>query len=302
LEQQPIFEIFDRSHFEQHFLPMNKISYQNNPTMSVNGETLKTLIDELVQELKQKKKKFKNFTLITKKNFNRRAKSGLIILKFNDYPFIVKLFMENPKSFTAPFSKGFETKFFFLMGGGTNRHLLGFTRIRNLDAINARLQKDPYWSKTVYTPRKWFLLPTDSQWIEIVGENIGEHPVQKTVIPGTYAIIADAIDAQRSFSLLSRQDTEISMKLCNFLELMIDPHIDNYLVEKETGKTFLVDTEHFPSFIGLKEKIVFNDYTSWYGFMCWKATKDIFFRTKSTRKAAQTAKNFLGPLSSSKHC
>ena len=77
------------------------------------------------------------------------------------------------------------------------------------------------------------------------------------------------------------------MELCNYLDLWIDPHIDNFMPEKGTDKIVIVDTEHFPSFVGLKEPVTFSGYLSWYTYLATKCLKSMFFRTKKERRQAQ---------------
>ena len=79
------------------------------------------------------------------------------------------------------------------MGGGVNRHLSGFTRIKNAQAFKEFITKNPYWQSRVDMPRKWFWLPCNTRWITIAGANIGKYKQVSIDIPGTYCIVADAI-------------------------------------------------------------------------------------------------------------
>lgn len=287
LEYKPLFEAFDTSFFNTHMLPSGPIAYRYQAETTVPGEHLSSLIEQLIGEIQQGKKQYTHFSIIRKKNFNRRKKCGLLILKFKNYPFVVKIFMETPQSFVKPYAKGVEPIFFFLMAGGVNRHLIGFTRIANLETINEKIANDPHWQNFVSTPRKWFWQPHNPQWIELYGTNLGPRQSAYTKIPGTYAIIADAIDGDHTCSIFNKQDKKLCMDLCNSLNHIIDPHIDNYIKEHATNKLVIVDTEHFPTVAGLKEEgLSFNNYLSWYSFLSQKCAQTAFFRTKSERTQA----------------
>jgi len=295
LQEYPLFGIFDYSHFFANYLPIGPISFRNNPEVTVDGTVLAHLIDELLEEVNQKKrlrklkhkKEFTHFTVLRKRNFNRRKKCGFLILKCKDYPFVVKLSIETPESFTQPYKKGFEPTIFFFMAGGINRHLSGFTRIKNAQHIRNYIAKGNL-SVKFDIPRKWFYIPQRSKWIKLQGTNIGQHKYIDTEIPGTYCIVADAIEYERKFSLLNKNDRKISMYFCNLIDFYIDPHIDNFMVEKGTNKIIIVDTEHFPSITGLTD--VNNIYTSqlhWYSDLTIKCLQDMFLRDKETRKYIQ---------------
>ena len=273
-------------------LPKGTISFRNKPSESVQGKVLTDLVEELLVEVQKKKKKFKHFTVLRKVNFNTKLRCGLLILKFKDHPFVLKLFIENPKTFVNPYAKGFEPMCFFVMAGGINRHLTGFTRIKNLGQVRKKIQTHDHWSKIIDFPRKWFWLPNNSRWIEITGHNIGNKKKLTTKLPSVYGIIADAIKADKTFSLFNKNEKKVGMELCNYLEHAIDPHIDNFMREKATNKIIMVDTEHFPSVVGLKQKNEFHNYISWYTFLALKCSKDGFFRTKRERKEAQKPSGF----------
>lgn len=286
LEKYPIFETFDKDFLMSQHLPQSGISFRHNDGI-VDGALLDTLVHGLLKEVKAGKKKYKNFTILANHNFNRRQQCGLLIVKFNDYPFVLKLFMESPKTFVQPMEKGFEPTFFFYMGGGVNRHLSGFTRIKNLHVVKERLAQSDYWAERVVTPRKWFWMPQKKEWMEIIGNNIGPEKTVITHIPATYGIIADAIDCEGTFSLHNYEHTQTALALCNYLDLWIDPHINNFMFEKSTGKIAIVDTEHFPTVVGLKETPQFKDYYSWYSYLINKCSGDMIFCTKKELLAKQ---------------
>ncbi len=288
LTEYSLFQTFDEKFFNNHLLPSEKIVYRADTSKTVSGEILKKLIDELIDEMYAGKKTFKHFTIIRNRDFNSSEFMGLIILKFNDYPFVVKLFMETPKSLASPYSKGIVPLFTFYMGGGINRHLIGFTRIKNLEIITAKIKADPSWSTFIDTPRKWFLRPNKSKWIEITGHNFGTKEPIKKCLPGTYCIIADAIESSRKTSMLNKRDNTLCLDVCKFLDFWIDPHIDNFMWEAGTNKLVVVDTEHFPSLMGFEQNMMFDSYVSWLTYLAGKFLNDTFFRSKAERRSFQT--------------
>ncbi len=172
--------------------------------------------------------------------------------------------------------------FFYFMGGGVNRHLSGFTRIKNAETFRAILDNNPYWKSRVDMPRKWYWLPEDARWITISGSNIGRYKQVSIDIPGTYCIIADAIDLERSMTLVNAEDRIESMALCNTAKFIIDPHIDNFAIERNSKKIVIVDTEHFPTIVGFKKDVGnFSSQAAWYINLALEAANDIFLRDKS---------------------
>lgn len=288
LEKYPIFETFDKEFLMSQQLPNPFVSFRNNDGM-VDTKVLQHKIERLLKEVRKQKKHYTDFTVLVDHNFNHKQQCGLLIVKFKEYPFVLKLFMETPKSFVEPFQKGFEPTFFFYMGGGVNRHLCGFTRIKNLHVINERLAQSAYWSEKVVTPRKWFWIPKKSEWLEISGKNIGPEKHIVAQIPAIYGIVADAIDCGEKLSIHNPEHTKLSLGLCNYLDLWIDPHIPNFMFERNTGKIAIVDTEHFPTMVGLKETPQFSNYTEYYSYLINKCGKNMIFCTKKDLLALQDA-------------
>lgn len=284
IEEYPFFNVFNKKQFEQHLLPAEKITFRNHPDKSVNGTVLGSLIETLLQELDEGKKRFTHFKVLKDDDFNHHQGWGLIIAKFKNYPFVVKLSFETPEGITHPESHGFIPLFFFYMAGGVNRHLTGFTRVGNALSVRQRLAMDPEWATTVDVPRKWFWLPSQPHWLEICGDNIGGKRNLRTQIPGIYAVIADAIDASRTLALSSSDDRALAIKLANFLELQVDPHIDNYMIEKETHKIVIIDTEHFPTVVGYTQPCRYDSYFGWYTGLISKCSSEMVFRTKKESK------------------
>ena len=63
--------------------------------------------------------------------------------------------------------------------------------------------------------------------------------------------------------------------------------MNNFILEKDTGKVVLIDTEYFPALVGMKEKRTFKNYISWYGYLTRKFIKESAFRNKKERYALQ---------------
>lgn len=303
LEEQAIFDKFDHKYFMDNLLPLGKIHFRNNPSKWVKGKELQVITENFLDELYQGKTKFKDFEILKNKDFNSRIISGTIILKYKKYPFVLKLFIETPESFTSPFSKGWQPAFFFLMSGGINRYICGFTRLKNLEEIKAKIKDHPYWSKIIDTPRKWFWLPRNESWFEVSSKNIGSG-TRSIKLPAIYGIITDSIESQKKEKVKKRsknknkfarytpeniteKDPKFALKLSYYLENRLDPHSDNFIIEKGTSKVVIIDTEHFPSMVGLTKPIEFKNYAHWYLYLSFKCIKDKFFRHKKFRRDLQ---------------
>jgi len=286
LEQEPLFKVFDKQHFLANQLPTNAISFRTDQSHSVSGSTLARLIEGLLEEVKKGKSNFTHFDVLKKRDFNKKTQVGLLVVKFKKYPFVVKLFMETPESFVQPFSKGFEPICFFYMGGGVNRHISGFTRIKNLNHVKKTVMAHPYWSQKVDFPRKWFWQPRNNRWITLKGKHIGSGPCS-TSFPATYAIVADQIVWSREFQLFDSRDRKRAMALSNLVDQRIDPHINNFGIEQKTGKIVPIDFELFPLMVGLKQGRKSSGYLAWYTGLACKMIKDTFGRSKQERKNLQ---------------
>lgn len=288
LEEYPLF-VIRADNLTNDLIPEGPVTFRDG-SGNVNGKELGYLIDELVREIKAKQKKFTHFTVLQSKNFNYREQCGLLVLKFNDYPFVVKLFMETPETFVNPYIKGPEPVFFWYMGGGSGRHIAGLTRVKNLKLMQEQITLHPYWHDHLVTPRKWFWLPKNTPWITLKGTNIKPNKTISNSIPGTYAIIADAIDTTDSYKLAPREQRKMVMQFCNDMGLSVDPHAKNFIFHKHPTKDepimALVDTEHFPTIVGLKDEKEFESHGQWYRFLVNKGFNDIYMRTKKDRNEA----------------
>ncbi len=287
LEYHAIFCKFQKQEFDSRMLPSKPIAYRNHPDQTVDPEELSRLAENVIKEIEVQKKVYTDFTVLKKSDFNRRLGSGLIILKYKKYPFALKLFIKTPETFVK-LSEGLIPQFFFRMGGGMNRHLAGFTRIPNLEKIQERINESPKWSKIIDTPRKWYWTPKNMRWITLEGKNIGNQGACSTTIPGTYGIIVDAIDGKRQLSIYKNKDCVFGLEFATYIGNRMDAHVDNLIEEKETGKIVIIDTEHFPTMVGLKEPLEFENYRSWFLKLSGKCFQDNYMRHKKYRKEMQT--------------
>lgn len=286
-EEHSIFKKYDPKHIDENLLPMSEIQYRYDEKKSVLGTKLDKLAQELVEEIKAHKTKFKHFKLLKGTNFNKKLAAGILVLKFKDYPFVIKIFLETPQSFIQPYSKGWETAFLHVMGCGINRYLSGFTRIKNLNVIRKRINEDPYWKTRVDLPRKWYWVPKNLPQMELTGINIGPCKNKTIYLPSVYAIIADAIDIEETFKMSNTAERTFAIKLAHYIGNRLDPHINNFVIEKETGKIIIIDTELFTAIMGLKGPIYFKTYFSWYLQLSYKCCKDVFGRHKIYRRKIQ---------------
>ncbi len=290
--QEALFELFDAPFFFNTMLPADSIHYRYEPHKSVTGAALSQIIEQLLVEIKQLKKRqhkvtFKDFTILKKRDVNKRNHTGLFVVEFKDYPFILKLFVETPEGVVTPLDKGFEPICFYYLAG-LSRHFNGFSRIKNLMNVKKIVQADPYWSTRVDFPRKWFWLPKDQQWITIEGKNIGQHQgTKKITIPAIYGIICDKIVWEKPFCLTNQQNRDEALTLCNFLGQRIDSHINNFGIEIQSEKIVPIDFEHFITAVGIEEDLICNNYFDWYLHLTHKTVKRLFFRNKYERRQDQ---------------
>ena len=279
------------SSFESYKIPQQGITFGPNNREILSSDALDALIAKTLTEVEQRKKRFTHATVLQNKNFNRKKGCGLLVLKLNDYPFVVKLFKETPETLINPYCKGIEPICFFYMGNGSNRHLAGLTRLKNRDLVARKLNKLPAWKDTVEVPRKWLWTPKKQDTIAIEGYNFGpEKKMLSTELPGTYAIIADAIAPSNEHSLSVAKKKEMAMKLCNDLDNLIDPHFKNFIFRKEPDdklKIVIIDTEHFPTMVGLSEKRAFQNHNEYYMYLVNKCFHDSYLQNRVDDVAAK---------------
>jgi len=291
LEVFPLFKTFDRPYFYHHMLPEKPISFRYFPEQTIDPKVLKAAINTFFQEIRLGyKKNFSDFTILKNESFNSRKQAGLIVVKGKKWPlnqFVVKLFMETPRSFIQPSNKGFIAICHFIVGHGCTRYMLGFTRLKNLEMMKRMVEDSPYWKEKIDFPRKWFWMPEDYPWIHLAGYHISGYEKIAIDIPGAYAIIADAIEVKREFSIKKKEDRDRGVAICNYLECLMDPHSSNFVIEDKTNKIVIIDTEHSPTMVGLKDPIHMESYSQWYSFLFKRGLYEYFGRKKKDRKELQ---------------
>lgn len=256
LEEEPVFKSFDPQHFYANLLPQGSITYRNNNQNSVESEKLTKLAQTAIDELRAKKTNLTHFKVLKDREFNRNLFVGTIILKYKEYPFVLKLFIDNPKSFVTPTDKSIKHGFMAKMTGGLSRYLSGFTRIKNLEAAKSTMFSQPQTMPVLLDfPRKWFWLPNNVHWFAVDGKNFKTNQQPHTKLPEVYAIIADEIVGLKDTRKLNRYQKRI-YALCQTLDYCIDPNMLNYKIERSTNKLVIIDTEHFRGVIGRKDPIV----------------------------------------------
>ena len=298
--QHPLF-MFGTKDILEDLIP-DTISYANDPTQSVQKAELSVIINNGITEIKnrkwklRRKKNLTDFVILQDKNFSYRNLCGLIVLKFKDYPFVAKVFMERPDTFLEYFIKGFEPIFFFYMTGGVNRHISGLTRAKNLKLMKKEISYLEPWNQIIEFPRKWYWLPENNQEIELIGENIIQNKTITTQFPSIYVIIADAVDTKNQIDIPTAKRKKIVMQFTNDVYTYLDPHFDNFIFHKDpTGrqpyKIIIVDTEHFPSITGFEKAKYYKNHHNWYINLANKCLGDIYLKTKYDLQLARTSKS-----------
>ncbi len=290
LEVWPVFKTFDRDYFFKHMLPKEPITFRYYPDKTIDPQKLTDAIVSFFKEVRAGKKQFKEFDILKKDGFNVKKQAGLLVVKGKNWPinqFVVKLFMETPRSFIRAYNKGFIAACHFIVGHGVTRFMLGFTRLKNKDLVSKIIKNSSGWIKDIDIPRKWFWVPESYPWIHLEGYYINQYDKIEIDVPGAYAIIEDAITVERDFSLKNKEDCAKAVEMCNALYCLIDPHSNNFVYEKNTHRIIIIDTEHLPTMVGLKEPILIKSYKSWYSFLIKKGFTEYFCKTKKARKALQ---------------
>jgi len=281
LRPVPLLHIFDKKHFMENLLPKTPIEID---TQKIDTIVINTLANELLNEIDQKHKTYKNFTILKQSGFVRYKKSGLLIVKFKDYPLVLKLFIEPPESFVNPYDKGFEATNFFIAGGAM-RHTLGFTRLKTRMYVQQKILESPIWRDKIIMPRKWFWLPASPVWLTIKTHNIGKKAEDAIQLPAIYGVIAEELHRDPT----KKTDYNELMSLSRFLEHRIDPHTKNFFIEKNTGKIALIDTELFPIILGFDAPIKpQSTHIKWYLYLAGKYVKEKLFTPKNKRQERKT--------------
>lgn len=288
--EEVIFTRFDESFFYDHLFPHDGEISSRHGDQVIDVPVLSELLEKLISQLNKcrlSQDAFEDFIILKKSDYNWQKASGLIIVKFKKYPFVAKIFCKTPETFVSPYDEGFVPACCFIVGGGVNRHLTGFTRIKNLEIIRQKIVADPYWSTIIDMPRKWYWLPEKVRWFIVESDNIGSDGYACMRLPSIYVIIADAIESDGCLRLWKKSNRKLALDVSNFLDSRLDPHIDNFVVEKDTGKIVIIDTEHFPSMVGLRKPCCLMSYCSYYFNLSIKYLRDKFCRSKRDRILAQ---------------
>ncbi len=273
---------FENSNFKKHTLPNKDIKYRKSDT-TVHASILKKQNELVLQEILQGKKEFTYFTILKDTDFNFTNLSGLIILKYKSFPFVLKLFIEHPHTFIEPFNKGFHASGLFVLNGNM-RHLSGFTRIHNLEVARKALSKDAEYRYYLDFPRKWYWVPQAQPYLTIEWHDEHRNHHETIKLPGIYGIICDFIETDTK---IQQQEIhtlrQISIDVGTYLHNIIDSHVDNFVPEKNSNKIVIIDTEHFPTMVGLDKAMSANGYIQWYIELAGKYVKTAFLRTKQKR-------------------
>lgn len=277
LRLRPIKKGFDYDFFKQHLLPEKIIQFRNK-LGNVSGSVLSKLANDLVEEIKVGQKKFTHFTILKDKDFNYKTFSGLLILKFNQYPFVIKLSIEHPHTMVQPFSKNIETTGIFISGGNL-RHLSNFTRITNLHRIKNMLSYNPFYVKNLDFPRKWYWQPIKSYDLKIQWKCNGNE--EEIFIPSIYATISDFIETEPNQP--QNELNKLAMKVATDTGFLIDPHSGNIVIEQGSHTYVLLDTEDFRLMAGLEQSMKATKYIGWYLELMSNGLKTLCFRNKQQR-------------------
>lgn len=272
----PLLRLYDDKYFMAHLLPDGPIHYLDG-SGKVDGRVLKSLIQDLLDAIYKHALTYSNFEILKASNFVRRQCCGLLVVKFKDYPFVLKLFIETPESFVNPYKKGFEMRSAFVCGGSV-RHILGFTRIKTLEHARETIAQNPRWRDRVTFPRKWNWLPEQPTYLRLSTRNLGVERKYHVRIPAIYAIIADKITPTENVTL----DRNELMALSRDLDHRIDPHTHNFMPYKD--RIVVIDTELFPFIMGYYKRIQpTDDHITWYLSMARKYLKEKFATAKTER-------------------
>ena len=75
---------------------------------------------------------------------------------------------------------------------------------------------------------------------------------------------------------------KMSIEISNYLNFLLDPHEGN-AIEKDTDKIVIIDTEHFPTMMGIKTKMQARNYINWLMQLSGQYIKAKFGRNKEER-------------------
>jgi len=273
---------FDEEFFKQHYLPNEIITYRDRSGV-VHGSTLSKLASELIEEIKVGQRKFTHFTILKDKDFNYKTLSGLIVLRYNDYPFVIKVSIEHPHTVVQPYSKSNEAGGMFISGGNL-RHLSNFTRIMNLHRIKQILSYNPFYLHSIGFPCKWYWKPENEYNLKIHWVCNGQS--ETIYLPSIYATISDFIYTEEHQP--QHELNKLSMRVATDVNFLIDPHAGNIQIEKGTRKYILLDTEDFRLMTGLNTTMKAKKYIGWFVELVTNAAHTLLLRSKKERLEQST--------------
>jgi len=273
---------YKNANFKKYSLPYGYLKFRKGDT-SIHTNVLKEEAEIVLKEILQKEKEFTYFTVLKDSGFNYNNLSGFIALKYKNYPFVLKLFIEHPHTFIDPFNKGFHESCQFVLNGNM-RHLSGFTRIHNLEAAKKALAKDPEYRYYIDFPRKWYWIPNSQPYLTIDWHDQHHSHHEKIKLPGIYGIICDFIETDKKIQHQEKHTLrQISVDVGNYLHNIIDSNVENFVPEKDSNKIVIIDTEHFPTMVGLDKEMNSNGYIQWYLELTFKYLKTLLMRPKQNR-------------------
>ena len=275
-----ISKAFDHDFFEKHYLPNNQIINFRNGNGSVNSNIISKLAQQFVLDIKTGKQDFSDFIILKSRDFNWKQLSGLLVAKYKDYPFVLKLSIEHAGTMVDPYSKSIESRFVFIVGGNI-RHLSNFTRISNLEDIKKILMYNPYYLDNVDFPRKWYWQPENNYNLEILWHASPYKSEELFSIPSIYAVISDYIDVDTTIP--QQELNKVAMKISTDTDFRIDPHAGNTVIEKGSTRYSLLDTENFRIMTGLDHTLSAKKYSSWLLEISATCIKVYSGRTKQER-------------------
>lgn len=277
LRLKPLKHGFDKDFFQKYYIPNDMITYRDQ-TGIVSGTTLANLAGELIEEIKVGQKKFTQFIILKDKDFNYKTLSGLIVLRYKDYPFVIKVSIEHPHTVVQPYSKSPEAGGMFISGGNL-RHLSNFTRIMNLHRIKQMLSYNPFYLHSIDFPRKWYWKPHSEYDLKI--EWRCNNQVETIYLPCIYATISDFIYTEEQQP--QNELNKLSMRVATDVNFLIDPHSGNIQIEKGTRKYVLLDTEDFRLMTGLNTTMTSKTYVGWFLEVVRNAAHTLLIRSKKER-------------------
>ncbi len=235
LRPEPLFGTCNLAYVSRNLLPMGPISHRTDPAQATWGRQIAPLLEELIAEIRAGKSEFTHFEPLKTQEFNTSTQTGFMVVAFKEHPFVAKIFIEDPEHLIRPYERGLTPLCMYLFSGGGSRYFAGFTRVRNREILSEHFAQNPVWASVVSMPRKWFWIPKNVRWFWLEGEGFAGHDTLRIMLPSVYVVIADKIDASKSFSLLNTPQAHTSLELCRQCHYCLDPNISNFVLEERTA-------------------------------------------------------------------